>query len=193
MNTLKAEKRDMNVKAKKLRREGFVTGNVFGKEMEGSMPVQIDKLVAERFVKEKSKGSQVVLDVDGQKLHVLIKEIDYNPLKKQIDEIDFQVLVKGEKVHSVAEVVLLHHDKVADGVIEQKLEEISYKATPEALVEKVEIDLGKLRAGDSVQVKDLDIASKEGIDLITDPETTVVTISEVYRGAEEAEETAEEK
>ena len=157
------------------------------------MPVQIDKLVAERFVKEKSKGSQVVLDVDGQKLHVLIKEIDYNPLKKQIDEIDFQVLVKGEKVHSVAEVVLLHHDKVADGVIEQKLEEISYKATPEALVEKVEIDLGKLRAGDSVQVKDLDIASKEGIDLITDPETTVVTISEVYRGAEEAEETAEEK
>ena len=26
MNTLKAEKRDMTIKAKKLRREGFVTG-----------------------------------------------------------------------------------------------------------------------------------------------------------------------
>ena len=26
MNTLKAEKRDMSIKAKKLRREGFVTG-----------------------------------------------------------------------------------------------------------------------------------------------------------------------
>ncbi|MFR6140953.1 MAG: hypothetical protein ACLUIY_14395 [Dorea longicatena] len=31
MNTLKAEKRSMDVKAKKLRREGYVTGNVFGK------------------------------------------------------------------------------------------------------------------------------------------------------------------
>ena len=31
MNTLKAEKRSMDIKAKKLRREGFVTGNVFGK------------------------------------------------------------------------------------------------------------------------------------------------------------------
>ena len=31
MNTLKAEKRTLAVKAKKLRREGYVTGNVFGK------------------------------------------------------------------------------------------------------------------------------------------------------------------
>ena len=30
MNTLKAEKRSMDVKAKRLRREGYVTGNVFG-------------------------------------------------------------------------------------------------------------------------------------------------------------------
>ena len=33
MNTLKAENRSMDVKAKRLRREGFVTGNVFGKEI----------------------------------------------------------------------------------------------------------------------------------------------------------------
>ena len=32
MNTLKAEKRSMDVKAKRLRREGYVTGNVFGRE-----------------------------------------------------------------------------------------------------------------------------------------------------------------
>ena len=37
MNTLKAEKRDMSIKAKKLRREGFVTGNLFGRELEDSI------------------------------------------------------------------------------------------------------------------------------------------------------------
>ena len=36
MDTLKAEKRSMDVKAKKLRREGYVVGNVFGREIEGS-------------------------------------------------------------------------------------------------------------------------------------------------------------
>ena len=43
MNTLKAEKRTMDTKAKRLRREGYVTGNVFGREMEGSLPVKIEK------------------------------------------------------------------------------------------------------------------------------------------------------
>ena len=36
MTTLKAEKRSMDVKAKRLRREGYVTGNVFGKKIQGS-------------------------------------------------------------------------------------------------------------------------------------------------------------
>ena len=36
MNTLKAEKRSLDVKAKRLRREGYVVGNVFGREMKES-------------------------------------------------------------------------------------------------------------------------------------------------------------
>ncbi len=43
MNTLKAEKRSMDIKAKKLRREGYVTGNVFGREMKESVPVKMEK------------------------------------------------------------------------------------------------------------------------------------------------------
>lgn len=34
-----------------------------------------------------------MLDVDGQSYDVLIKEIQFNPLKGQVDEIDFQALV----------------------------------------------------------------------------------------------------
>lgn len=177
MNTLKAEKRDMSIKAKRLRREGFVTGNVFGKEIEGSIPVKIDRLELDKVLKSCSKGSQVMLDVDGQEMDVLIKEIDFNSMKNQVEEIDFQALVKGEKVHSVAEVILKNHEEHAGGIVEQILSEISYKALPEALVDKVEIDVSKLRIGDSVRVKDLEIASKPGISLITDPEAIVVVVS----------------
>ena len=61
-------------------------------------------------------------------------------------EIDFQVLTEGEKVHSVAEIVLVNHDKV-QGVVEQHMEEIPYKATKSALVEKVSVDIGELKRG----------------------------------------------
>ena len=194
MNTLKAEKRDMETKAKKLRREGFVTGNIFGKEIEGSIPVKMEKAEVDKLLKTKNKGSQTVLDVDGQKMHVLIKEVDYNTLKKQVDEVDFQALVSGEKVHSVAEVVLLNHEMVMEGVLEPVLTEIAYKAVPEALVEKVEIDVANMKPGESVKVKDLPIASNKDIDLMTDLEMTVVTVLEAHNAAvdDTEEETVEE-
>ncbi len=180
MNTLKAEKRDMAIKAKRLRREGYVTGNVFGKEIKGSIPIKIEKSAADRLLKTSGKGSQVMLDIDGESMDVLIKEVDFNPLKGQVDEIDFQALVKGEKVHSVAEVVLINHDKVMNGVLQLLLEEISYRALPGDLVEKVSINVGNLKVGESIKVGDLDISKNENVDVLTDPEAIVVTVSESH-------------
>ena len=197
MNTLKAEKRSMDTKAKRLRREGYVTGNVFGREIQGSIPVKMAKQDVERLLKVSNKGSQIMLDVDGQSMDVLIKEIDYNPLKNQVDEIDFQALVSGEKVHSVAEIVLLNHDKVAEGVLQQLLQEVSYKAVPEALVEKIEVDVSDMKIGDSIKVKDLAIAADKDVDLMTDLEAVVAVVSAVHNKVPEAEtepaETEEEK
>lgn len=186
MNTLKAEKRDLAVKAKKLRREGYVTGNVFGKELEQSIPVKMLSSSVESLLKTTGKGGRILLDLDGQSYNVLIKEVDFNSMKHQITEIDFQVLVAGEKVHSVAEIELLNHDKVTNGVIQLHLEEISYRALPEDLTERIQLDLDGVKVGDSIKVKDLPFAQNPQIELLTDPESIVVSVTEV-RNTEEAE------
>ena len=188
MNTLKAEKRTLAVKAKKLRREGYVTGNVFGKEMKESIPVKMDAAAVDRLLKTSNKGSQIMLDIDGESHNVLIKEVDYNPLKGRVDEIDFQALVKDEVVHSVAEIVLVNHDKLASGVLQQQLEEVSYKALPSALVEKVIVDVGDLKVGETIKVKDLDIAKDKDVKLITDPEADVAGVAAVHNDVPETDE-----
>ena len=109
-------------------------------------------------------------------MDVLIKEIDINHLKNEVMEIDFQALVSGEMIHSVAEIILLGHDKVAEGIVEQHLHEISYRALPSALVEKVEVDVAEMKVGDSIKVKDLPIASDKDVHLMTDPEAVVVSV-----------------
>lgn len=194
MTTLKAEKRDMSTKAKKLRREGYVTGNVFGREIEGSIPVKMGKRDVERFMKTCTKGSQVMLDLEGQMMDVLVKEIDFDSMKNQVDEIDFQALVSNEKVHSVAEVILVNAEKVASGVVQEGLSEIAYKALPAALVDKVKVDVGNMKVGDTIRVKDLEIAKDKEIDLSTDPEAVVATVTAVHNVVPETEteETAEE-
>ena len=192
MTTLKVQRRNMETKAKKLRREGYVTGNLFGKEIEGSIPLQIEKQEAERIERECMKGSQLYLELEGKTYDVLIKEMDYRPMDHQILEMDFQALVKGEKVHSVAEVILLNKEKVTEGVLEQLLEEIAYKATPEELVEKVEIDCAALRLGDTLKVADLDIAKNDKIDLQTDLDAPIVSILASNNEVPEDEEAEEE-
>ena len=192
MTTLKVQRRNMETKAKKLRREGYVTGNLFGKEIEGSIPLQIEKQEAERIERECMKGSQLYLELDGKTYDVLIKEMDYRPMDHQILEMDFQALVKGEKVHSVAEVILLNKEKVTEGVLEQLLEEIAYKATPEEVVEKVEIDCAALRLGDTLKVADLDIAKNDKIDLQTDLDAPIVSILASNNEVPEDEEAEEE-
>ena len=191
MNTLKAEKRSMDVKAKKLRREGYVTGNLFGREIEGSLPIQMTKKAVDQLLKTDNKGSQIMLEVDGKTYDALIKEVDYNAMANRVDEIDFQALVSTEKVHSVAEIVLVNHDKLDAGVLQQHLEEISFRALPSALVDKVMVDVGDMKVGDVIKVKDLAIAQDKDVDLKTDPEAAVVSEAAVHVDpALEAEEEA---
>ena len=189
MNTLKAEKRDLSIKAKKLRREGFVTGNLYGHELETSIPLKMEKGDIEQLLKQERKGGRVMLEVEGKTYNALIKEVDYNSLKKYVNEIDFQALVSNEMIHSTAEIHLTNIEKLAAGIPQQMLHEISFKALPAALVDRVEIDAGALKVGDTVKVKDLPIAQNKDVNLMTDLETTVVTVTEAH--AAKAEETAE--
>ena len=195
MNTLKAEKRSMEIKAKRLRREGYVTGNLFGRQIEGSILLKIEKKEAERIMRECMKGSQSMLDVEGKEYDVLIKEMDYDSMKRSIVEMDFQALVKGEKVHSVAEIVLHNKDKVLEGALEQLLEEVSYKATPEHLVDKIDVDCATLHLGDTITVGDLDIAKNKDVEVMTHLDSVVVTVlapnNADIPSDEDAEETAE--
>ena len=196
MNTLKAEKRSMDVKAKRLRREGYVTGNVFGREIEGSIPVKMLKTDVDKLLKTDHKGSQIMLDVEGKMYDVLIKEIDFDATKNQTLEIDFQALVSNEKVHSVAEIVLHNTENVVEGVLEQILKEVSYKAYPSALVDKIDVDCGNLHLGDCIRVKDLEIAKNKDVSIMTNPESIIVNVIAVHNNTdddateEDAEETA---
>ena len=187
MNTLKAEKRSMDVKAKKLRREGFVTGNLFGREIEGSIPLKFTKKEIEVLLKNNNKGSQVMLELDGKTYDALIKEVDYNPLAHTVEEVDFQALVSNEMVHSTAEIILENEEKVMSGVLQDELKEVAYKALPADLVDKIKVDVAGMKR----------ITKNKNIHITTDPEAVVATVTPVHNVVPEteteAEETAEEK
>lgn len=177
MNTLKAEKRDLKVKAKRLRREGFVPGNLCGGNLEDSIPLQFTDKDANRFIKGNKKGARLTLDVDSKKYDVMLKDVDYNSINNQIMSIDFQALIADEKILGTAQLVVINDEKT-NLFIHQELNELTYKAFPADIVEKIEIDITKFPEGESIYVKDLDIFKNEKIEVIAREDELVVNISE---------------
>ena len=190
MITLKAEKRDAKVKAKKLRKEGYTTGVLYGKEMAEAVPLQFVSADALRFIGKNGKGSQVLLDINGEKVSAIVKDVDYNSMQRQIMALDFQALVKGEKISTTVPVHFENTD-IVQGIVEQELSEIHYKAEPDKLLEPIVIDFKDVpKETRNMYVKDLHLEEK-GVSLIT-PEDDVIFHVADYAKAEEEEETTDE-
>ena len=98
-----------------------------------------------------------------------------------------QELLKNEVVKSVAEIVIENRDKVQDGVLQEDLTEVSYSALPSDLVDKVIIDASKLKFGDTLRVKDLDLYKNPKLTVHTNPEAIILSVSASHINEEEEE------
>ena len=177
MMTLKAEKRDPQVKAKKLRREGFVTGVLYGKEMKENIALKFEEKEALRFMKDAKEGAQAALDIEGETVNAMVKNIL---------ALDFQALVAGEVVSATVPVHFLN-EEIVQGVFEPELSEIHYKADPAHLLDPVEIDLAKLPAGTkNMYVKDLKLEEK-GVNVSTPGDTQLFHIADFVKTDDDEE------
>lgn len=192
MTTLKTTKRNPEVKAKKLRRDGFATGVLYGREMDENIPLQFSAVDASRFIKSHKEGSQVILDFGDTKTSAIVKNIDYDAMKRQVMALDFQALVAGETISTTVP-VKLENEGAVQGFVDQELTEIHYKADPAHLLEPIEIDLTKFHTGDALYVKDLGLEEK-GAQLITPADSLIFHIADHAKNMEIAEdETADEE
>ena len=70
-------------------------------------------------------------------------------------------------------------------------EEIAYKALPADLVDEVRVDVGDMKIGDVIRVKDLPIYADKKITIMTDPDAVVVALNAAHNAAVPEPETAE--
>lgn len=190
MYKLKAEIRNKGMKGRQLRREGLIPGVLFAKHLEESISIQIPQRDAEHFLMSNSIGYKLELVVDGKKHMALLKDVTYTPGVNKLEHLSFQAMKAGEMVTSIAHIVLLNREKVY-GVVQQTLSELSYRALPSDLVEKIVLDLDGKEVGYSVTVADLDASKNEAVEILSPPESLVVSISARKVLAEEKEESEE--
>lgn len=177
METINVQKRDFNVKAKKMRRLGMVPGNVFGKSLPDSISIQMEEAVARRLIRLNREGSKLVMNIDGQTVPVQIKEKSLNTVNNEILHISFQALTADEKVNSVIHIIITNDEKIP-GILEKIQLEIPYASLPEYMIDTITIDVDGMKAGTVLTVGEISELKSDKIELQVDPDSIVLRVSE---------------
>lgn len=187
---LKVEKRTIiGKKVKKLRREGILPANVYGKDVK-SVAVQIPFKDFEKIFKEVGETGLVDLEVDGEIRPVLIHNVQHDYLTHVPVHADLYQVNLKEKVRTMVPLVIVGEPKaVVDklGILLQQLSAIEVEALPTDLPENIEVNVEPLAAVDA-QITVGKIKTPAGVEILTDAGQVVVKIGELItkEAAEEA-------
>ncbi len=191
MNVINVTNRDFTLKAKQLRRSGFVPGSVFGGPLAESVSLQIPENEARKLIQEMHEGSRLKLDLDGKIIPVQLKEKAVNTLNNEIMHLNFQALKADQKVNSVIHIVLENTEKVTQ-VLEKMLMEIPYAALPHDMIDTITIDVDGMAVGTVVTVGDIKELNDDKIELQVDKDEIIMRIIDKSFAAPVEEEPAEE-
>jgi len=177
--------------SRRLRRQGFVPGVLYGREQPVAITIRERDL---RAALSGESGANAVMDVivdDGAAHASVLKDYQRDPVRGRISHVDLQEVRLDRPIRATVPVHLVGEapGTKAGGVLTQALVEITVEALPLDVPAMVEFDVGGLNIGESAQLGQ--IALPDGVMLIDDPETTLASVTQPTR-VEEPEEAAAE-
>lgn len=187
---IKADKRKVfGRKIKKLRTEGLLPSNVYGKKLK-SQALTVDLKEFLSIYKQVGETGIVYLGIKGEDKArpVLIHNLQKDPTTDCLLHADFRQIDLKQKVQVRIPIELIGEAPAATkgGVLVQVMNEVEVEALPTDLVDKIEVDISKLEEiGQSINVKGLKINTSKIKILVDNPEQVVVQVEQPKEEKEE--------
>jgi large subunit ribosomal protein L25 len=193
---LPAEKRQLaGRQVKKLRREGILPANIYGKKVK-SCAVQLDLKTFLPVYQEVGETGIVNLALKGEtKVRpVLIHNLQLDPVTDQPLHADFYQVDLKQKVTADIPIEVAGESpavKEKAGILIQPLTEVEVEALPTDLPDQLEVNISNLKkVDDAVTVGDLKVP--KGVKVLTAPKQILAKIEPLAEEEEEAPPPAEE-
>lgn len=192
---IKASKRkELGRKVKKLRKEGLLPGNIYGKKVK-SESITFDLKEFNSIFKEAGETNIVKISLGGKDRPTLINNIQVDPISDIPLHVDFLQVDLKQKVTAQIPIELVGDspaEKQGVGTVVQYADEIEVEALPTQLPERFEIDISKLeKVDDQFQVKDIAV-EKTKVKVVEDKEKVVLKVEPLRKEEEVAPPATEE-
>ncbi|WP_069650444.1 50S ribosomal protein L25 [Caloranaerobacter ferrireducens] len=160
----------------KLRKDGFIPGVIYGHNKE-TRSIKLNEIETLKVLKRFGSGSTVNLNLNGEVIPAIIKEIQKDIIKDNLLHIDFQQLSEDEEIKVFVPIVLLGKGKVESSttIIQQQIMELEIRCLPKYIPNSVEVDVSNLKFGDSITVGDLNLG--ENIEILHDENEVIASLT----------------
>ena len=196
---LKVELRDNTGKEinKKYRREGIIPGVLYSPHDKENF---ILKVKNDELLKLLTSKSHKLIDLeinDGKekiKRLVVIKDLQYNSLKRQIVHVDFYGVTLKEKLTLEIDIELVGEPIGVEegGILQVELRKVEIECLPSQVPDSFKADLSSLKVGAHISVGDMEIP--EGVEVLTELDRVVAAVvlpTKIEEVVEEEEEVVE--
>jgi len=165
-----------------LREKGFIPAVVYAQGKE-SLPVRVSHKALLGLVHQHRLESAVInLTIKDDKKNkprtCLIKEIQYDPVHGDIIHVDFNEISLTKAIRVNVPVVAKGEPigvKQEGGSLEHILWEIEVECLPTDIPKEIVVDVGSLKIGDSIHIKDITFPS--GVKVLNDPGAIVLSVT----------------
>lgn len=180
----------------RLRRSGSIPAVVYGAGQE-SVAIKVEEKKMREFLRETGSENSVFLlklGESGKSRHAMIRDLQIDPIARQIAHIDFQRILMDEKVRVMVAITvegIAEGVKNQGGVMDFVTREVDVECLPGNIPSMFVVNVDPMEIGEHVEAKDLVLP--EGVDLLTDEGRVLISISHsrVAEDVEEAEESEE--
>jgi large subunit ribosomal protein L25 len=168
--------------ARKLRAAGRIPGVCYRRNAE-PIPVSLDPRELELLLRKASAGINTLIDLkvagggdfDGRQ--VLIKELQRDPISGAYLHADLYAVDLQQKIHVSVPIHLKNTAigvSMGGGILDHATRELDVECMPNAIPEGFAVDVSELEIGQSIHVRDL--AIPEGIEVLNDPDVSIVSV-----------------
>jgi len=174
------------------RARGKIPAVVYGGGKE-SVSIEVDrKTLVDTMKGHGGENPIFLLKLGDKERHAMIRNMQIDPLSRQVIHIDFQRVLMDQKVRVAVPVELVGTAvgvKVDGGLLDFVTREVHVECLPGDIPKHLEADVTNLHIGQHFEARELKIP--EGVVLLDDLEKVIVSVGHGKLEAEPAEATAE--
>lgn len=160
---------------RRLRNQGKIPGILYGHKEKNKRIYVIEKEFQKILNILKKEAITIDLKIGEKKYPSLIKSLQHNPITGKLLHVDFQHILKEEKIRATIPIHLIGESPGVKkgGLLDQHLHEVVVRCLPDDLPSHLDVDISNLDLGKTIHLKEI---KKDRIEFEMRPDTPVVSI-----------------